>query len=295
MTNLSRACILVSLVFASVPAAFALDFRQADALLMSSASYEECRQTLETLLPQASGGREKAEVYWRLSRLCLVEGQYKTTKSDKRAIFGKGVEYGAEAIKQDPSNPDCYMWHSANVGRECQTHNVMEQASAVPVMLGDLSKILDDLGRTDYSAAWQAMAEIYYNHPFKSNDAAINFERKAAATIPAGETRISTLTLLAKMLHERGWSASKRKEQIAKDAASFAAGKSNTDRHAYFDGSLGASHKPVWSDRALGDMSDAEEAQAIAAYAITLYNNSKKTEIDKADFRELSKLKDSWK
>lgn len=296
MTIFSRACILVSLVFVSSSAANALDFKQVDALLTSSANYSECQTTLESFLPQAADGKEKAEVLWRLSRLYFVRGQYQSTKSGRRELFGKGVEYASEAIKADPSNPECYMWHSANVGRECQTHSMMEQAAAVPVLMDDMSAILDKLGRTDYSAAWQALAEIYYNHPFKSNDAAINFERKAAATVPSGETRISTFTLLARMLHERGWSASKRKEQMTRNSSLYSKSyKSNIEKYSYYDGSLGQSNKPVWSDKALGEMSDADEARAIAAYAESLYNRSNKTNIDKADFRELSELTDSWK
>mgnify|MGYP003312687502 CR=1 FL=1 len=296
MTILSRACILVSCVILSSATVNALDFKKADSLLGSPATYTQCQTELESLLEHATTGKEKAEVYWRLSRLYLIKGQYQPGKKNKREIFAQGVRYGEEAIKADPSNPDCYMWHSGNVGREVQTHSMMEQASAVPTMVSDLSMIVDNLKRQDYSPAWQALAEIYYRHPIKSTDAAINFERQAVATIPAGETRISTYTLLAEMLHKRGYSAAKRADKIKDNEALFGKSyKSNLDKYSYYDGSLGVSHKPVWANKSLGSMSDVEEAEAIAAYVVSIYNKSKKTEVDKADFRELTLLTESWK
>lgn len=285
---------LLLILFLMLPfAASALDFTAVDNMLVKGEDYVLCRTRLEEMLPKAAAGKEKAAVLWRLSRICLIIGQEEQTNDGKRRIHGDGVKYAAEAIKLTPSDPNCYMWHSANVGRECQTHGLKDQISAVPVMLGDLSTILDKLGLTDCAEAWQALAEIYYNHPFKSNDAALAFTRKAADGIPAGELRISTYELLARILLKRGWSAEKRSSEIAKSVAKWKAGSgSNVDRYAFYEGSLGSSFKPVWAGgRTLGAMSDNEEAALIISYAKSLYAKAAvKTKLDRSDYQNLLKL-----
>ena len=273
-----------------------VDIAKADNLFNTNSNINECLIYLESILPQAASGKEKAEVLWRMSRACLIKGQNAESKEQKREIFGKGISYAQDAIKEDPKNPECYMWHSGNVGRECQTRNFTEQAKKLSVIMDDLTMILDKMKKTDYSSAWQAMAEIYYNHPFKSNDDAINFARKAVMCIPNGELRISTYTLLAKLLYERGMDASKRNAEISSNSGKFKASYSSViDKYAYFDGSLGNTYKPVWSEKTLGEMSDKEEAKAIAAYAKALYSKAgSRSGFDKADYNELTALSKQW-
>ena len=163
------------------------------------------------------------------------------------------------------------------------------QASAVPLLLSDLTTILDKLGKTSYSEAWQALAEIYYNHPFKSNDAAINFTRRAVACIPKGELRLSTYLSLAKMLQKRDWSASKRLSAIESNQDKFEKGKaSNIERYSCYDGHYGPGGTAPWSSRALSQLSDREEAAAIVSYALRRYQlSSAHTPVDKEDYRQL--------
>lgn len=269
-----------------------------DSLIRAGGDYTECRNMLEKALADATPGKQKAEIYWRLSMLSFISGETEPTKEGKRAAFGKGISYAEAGISENPSSPDCYMWHSANVGRECQTRSLMEQASKVPVLTKDLQTILDKLGKTEYSAAWQAFAEIYYNHPFKSTDSAINYARKAAMCIPKGELRLSTYSFLAKLLYERNWSREKRKETAAANADRFKNGKfkSIVDCYEYFDGSLTAGYKPQWAPAAFTDMSDRQEAMALVDYALKLYGKSPAHyPTDKKDHAELVKLKNQWK
>lgn len=98
-----------------------------------------------------------------------------------------GVER-EQGIKLNPSDETIWMWHCANVGRDCQTRGMKDQIAAVGVMTEDLSTILNKLGRTEYSEAWQA---------------------------------------LAKMLYQRNWSADRRKEEAVKNAAKFSSGKNS--------------------------------------------------------------------
>ena len=273
-----------------------VDFKKADDLFNKTDNPTECLTYLESVLPEAAKGKEKAEVLCRMAKACIMIGQKETSKEKKREIFGKGISYAEQAIAEDPKNPEGYMWHSGNVGRECQTRSFAEQAKKLSVIMGDLTTILDKMGKTNYSAAWQAMAEIYYNHPMKSNDDAINFTRKAIADIPENEIRISTYTLLAKLLYERDWNETKRAAAIGKSESKFKGSFSSvTDKYAYYEGSLGTSYIPAWSKKSLGTMTDREEAKAIVAYVRSIYNNANsRTPYDTADMNGLTSISKNW-
>lgn len=260
-------------------------------------SYKACRDSLCVMLSQASGPHEKAEVLWRLSRVTLMLGEKESAKEVRRTVFAEGIRYADEAIAAEPANIQSYMWHCANTGRECQTHGIKEQAAAVPVMLRDLETILDRYGRTNFSEAWQALAEIFHEHPLKSNDKALNYARKAVATIPARELRLTTYLYLAELLYERNASASKRAAAIASDAAKYAvSGQSNTERMGYFVGSTGTGGRAPWSEHPLASISDREEAVALVRYAMARYENaSRRTKMDVRDYRTLSSLAEKWK
>lgn len=180
-----------------------LSFDAADAAFQRDADYAKSRSLLLEMLPKAETPAQKAEVYWRLSRAENMLGEGVTTKEEKRKHFGQGIRYAEEAIAADSKNYNGYMWHCANVGRDVQTKPLTQQTSAVPVMIKDLDTILETLGRKDCSEAWQAKSEIYWHHPFKSNDTAVEYARKAVRTIPNGELRLRTRIWLAEILYER--------------------------------------------------------------------------------------------
>lgn len=253
-------------------------------------NYKANHDTLTVMLADASSGAEKAQVYWRLSRASLMMGEMEQGKSAKRAHFTKGIEYAELGMKEDPKSKECYMWHCANVGRDCQTRSLMEQAAAVPKMTKDLTEILDNQGDLNYSEAWQALSELYYNHPMKSNEAAINFARKAATCIPDNELRISTYVYFAKLLYKRNWSAGKREDAADDNAGQFNKTiKSNIEKYSYFDG---AKAKMPWCNHPFTALSDREEARAVLAFAEKLYKAcAQPAPIDKADYAALLQAK----
>ncbi len=267
-------------------AAVVASFFSVDRDFKYKCNYRENHDTLLVMLDDAFPGSEKADVYWRLSRVSLMLGEQEEGKVAKRTWYALGMEYAEKGLKEYSTSKECLMWHCANIGRDCQTRNIMEQAAAVPKMMKDLTAILDKYGNVDYSEAWQALAEIYYNHPMKSTDAAINFTRKAATCIPPDELRISTYTFLAQMLYKRNWSAEKRQEAAAENAPLFKGEKeSNIEKYSYFDGSR--NYMP-WSVKPFTAMSDREEAKALVSYATGLYNSCKElTPIDKKDYEKL--------
>ena len=246
-----------------------LQFTSVDREFRQATDYTACRQTLESMLPQAEAGPEKAEVLWRLARVALMQGDQAADKATKRTFYNQGIRYAEEGIQEDPQNEQCYMWHCANTGRECMTHGMAEQAKKVSVMQNDLVTILDKLGRTHCSEAWQGLSELYWRHPLKSKESAMNCARRAAFTIPSDELRLSTYLYLAQLLEERGWSAEKRAAQAASHAPKFTARtKSNIDKYALYDGS---SDRMPWMKGSIGDMSDREEADALIQYALNHY------------------------
>lgn len=277
-----------------VAVALAISFISVDRDFRYKCNYAENHDTLLVMLENAFPGKEKADVYWRLSRASLMMGEETQDKTAKRAHFKNGITYAEEGLKEFSSSKECYMWHCANVGRDCQTRSMVDQAAAVPTMTKDLTAILDKFGNVDYSEAWQALSEMYWHHPFKSDDAAINFARKAATCIPSDELRISTYTYLAEILHKRGWSAKKRVAVAADNAVKFRnETDSNIEKYSYYDGSV--TYMP-WSIKPYAQMSDKEEAAVIVSYAKGLYNSCKNpTPVDAKDYKALLQLSEKMK
>ena len=271
--------------------ALIISFIQVDRDFRFKCNYEENHDTLIVMLESAFPGKEKADVYWRLSRASLMLGEAEQDKVAKREWFMKGMTYAESGLKEDSSSKECLMWHCANVGRDCQTRSMVDQAAAVPVMTKDLTAILDKFANVNYSEAWQALSEMYWHHPFKSDEAAINYARKAATCIPSGELRISTYTYLAEILYKRDWSARKRISAAAENAGKFKnTTKSNIEKYSYFDGAQ--TYMP-WSVKPFAQMSDAEEAAIIVSYAKGLYNSCKEpTPVDRKDYEALLQLAD---
>ena len=274
----------------------AINFAQLDLNFNRTSDYASDRDELVRLLPDAAPGAEKAGVLWRISRDWLLVGQEESNRESKRACFAEGIRYAEMAIHENPNDPQGYLWHCANLGRDAQTRSTMSQAKIVSKLIADLTTILDRLGRTDCSEAWQALSEIWWAHPFKSSDAAVNFARKAALTIPRDELRITTLTHLADLLYQRNWNAEKRAAEALESSRKMsAAGKSNIEWFSYFDGAPAENLAAPWTDAQIGGISDRDEAKAIAAYAQRIFRECPApSPIDKNDINILTNLQKKW-
>ena len=250
-----------------------LSFHDVDEKLVYEGAYGQSLRMLEEMLPKAESPAEKAGVLRRLSEVAMHLGEKEKDNAARQAWFTKGLSYAEQAIKAYPSDPEGYIWHCANTGRDCQTRKLSDQIAAVPVMTADLATILDKLGRTDFSSAWHALAEIYRNHPFKPDDAAVNFSRKAISCIPDGEMRLEAYILLAEVLYKRNWKAEKRSSEMEADRVRFDRKySSNIEKFSFFGGREGAGAVTPWSgEKSLGRMGDREEAMSILAYAKRRY------------------------
>ena len=287
---MKRIALTLSVMLLSAASFAQKPLAEIDKMMSDENRYQECLDALTGSVSAVSDSKTQAEYYWRMASVCMLMGERKTDKAAKQTTFNQGIEYAEKAISADPSNPMGYMWRCANIGRECQTHSVGEQIKALPKMEDDLSTILNKLGCTDCFEAWQALAEIYYNHPFRSNDTAINYTRKAVSVLPSGHLPLYLYSFLAKMIYERGWNASKRQSDLTKkEAKAKGTFKTNIEAAEYFEGTLGTSYVPAWSSKKLGELSDKEEAEAIINYAIASYEaSSNKTT---ANDRELKAIK----
>ena len=275
-----------------------LSFRDVDEKLVYEGAYARCLEMLEEMLPKAESPADKADVLCRLSEVSMLLGEKEKDNSARQEWFSKGLSYAEQAIKADPSNPEGYIWHCANKGRDCQTRKLSDQIAAVPVMTGDLTAILDKQGRTDFSSAWHAMAEIYRNHPFKPDDAAVNFSRKAISCIPKGELRIEAYILLAEVLYKRNWKAERRSSEMEADRARFSRSySSNIEKFSYFDGKEGPGAKTPWSgEKSLGQMGDREEAMSILAYAKRRYAALGRIPYrERQEYSHLLRIENKWK
>ncbi|MCQ2153387.1 MAG: hypothetical protein MJY44_02285 [Bacteroidales bacterium] len=270
----------------------ATDLKQVDRLIEENGEYAKAEKMLQDALPEAGSDTEKGRILIRMSRLRFIAGEAAATKEEKRARFGEGIAYGEQAKKLSPGEPDAYMWHSANVGRDCQTRKLSEQLAALGDVMEDFTTILDKM-KLDYAPAWQALAEIYDKHPFKSDDCAINFARKAVDAADERTVGMSTWLLLARLLNERGWSAEKRVGKAAEDREKFKSQTVPSEKYAYYDGSLDFNLKPRWSSKALGSLSDREEAAALVDYALALQarRTEKKTALNADDVKALQALR----
>lgn len=263
-----------------ISALVALNFGAADRAFWN-ADYKGSIKILQEMIPQAETDADKAVIEWRISRACLMLEAYE-----------EGIAHAEEAIRLNPADADAYMWHCANVGREAQLHSVTYQASKVPDIEKDLNTILNKLGKTRYSEAWQALSELYWEHPFKSSDAAINYVRRAAVTIPRGELRLTTYHYLAKLLYKRNWSAEKKERQREANRENFANKKQKiTARYAYYDGAPDGE----WPWKSEG-MSDREEARSVLDYALGLYRKqANPVKFETIEYNEIQKTLSKWK
>ena len=293
------ALLLVMLLVAAMTLC-ALDFTSVDNLYDSGTDPQKVYDTLQTMLGSAKDNKEKSEVLWRLSRVCVELGDKldEKDKNGKFAIYEEGEKYALQSIEASP-NYLAYLWKCANVGRWGQTKGALNSLSKVGPMKDDLRVITDEFKVLDSSEAWYMLAVLYDSVPGLfggDSDYAISYARIACETIPAKYIYGGTYKALAEMLYNRGWSADKRAKQIAKMQKNWdKETKSNFDKYAYYEGSKGADAMPKWTNTKISAMSDKQEALVILKYAQNVYKSrSTHTAGDDKNYQEIQELIDKW-
>ena len=277
-----------------VLALLALNFTAVDRAYDDAATHAQhtaYRTELETMLPQAASAKEKAEVLWRLSRACYMQGDSAEEKDVKRAFFAEGYTYGDEASLVDPTNEQGIVWRCANMAGDALTRNMAAQVKAASRLTKDFTKVIDKLGKTSCDSAWYGLAEVYWRNPFRPSDVGVNYARKAAVSIPANALNLGTYHLLANMLYKRNWSREERASARKENIPVFSSATSNTEKYGAFDGVTGAEAVLPWGADIFTTCSDREEARAVVKYALQRYQNAARVKPeDKLALKKLQTL-----
>jgi len=290
--------LLVSLLASPVLwADFQQDMAQAD-LLHKHDAHEEARALLEAALDRATGGREQAEIYWRLARAWLNLGDQAEDKGVKGdallAFFVKGEELAQKGIDADPGNHLTYYWKSATAGRWGQVKGILNSLFKAKPMRDLLQKAL--ALEPDHADSYYVLGQLFEQVPggisFGDKDWAVSLGRKAAelrsVQVRAGEEEelvYDYYTELAKHLWERNWNSAKRQKEQAKKAAQYAARTDPLEKNCYYEGTL-----------QLKNLSDREEARGLLAWTVDeLQALPRRTQGEEDDLREALEVQAGWK
>ncbi len=279
----------------------ALDFTEVDALYLTDEHDQEVYDKLTIMLGQATEGEEKANVLWRLSRVCVDLGDAidKSDKNTRFAIYEEGEQYALDSIEAHPTAQG-YLWKCSNIGRWGQTKGVFDSLAKAKPMVQDLTVMIDDLGCLDSSEAWYVLAVLYDSLPgkpisFGNSNAAISYGRIACDTIPKNVIYGGTYKQLAEMLWNRNWNAKKRASEISKMQKNWDKETSNIEKYKYYEGANGAQAYPLWTKTALSSMTDRQEAVVILKYAQAVFDSRKThTQADIDNYNEIASLLAEW-
>lgn len=243
---------------------------QADAL-HGQGKFAEAKSLLLGSVTGAATGKEKAELYWRLSRETLELGgiaeEAGRPASEVLKICEEGDGFANAAIESDPQNDLGYYWKSANIGRWGQVKGVMNALFKTGPIRDLLVKVLDL--NPERSDAYYVLGQLYRELPgwpvsFGNTDAAVSLSRRAVdlrmSQYRAG--REETLdfdfyTELAKTLYKRNWTAAARVKMQEGKKAKYGESRTPLERDCLYEAVVG-----------LEDMSDREEAAALLLWSI---------------------------
>ncbi len=289
--------ITMTVVFAGA----AESFTQADNLY-DDEQYIEGFSLLENILPTLSSKQDKAACYWRMARFQLFIADDKdregAAKSDLLEMYDIGSDFASEAIKLNPS-ADAYYWHSSNVGRWGEKKGILDSLAKAKPMYKDLSKVIEF--DANYADAWYVLGRLYLLLPgwplsFGNKTYAVSFTRRCLAVYDGDDLKITYYQSLAEALRKRDYSAKELRGKFSKMASSFKKGKDVIDKMKYYEGTLGSSFIPFYSKKALGQMSDREEAVQVLTWVINQYNAlPHPSKGEKNDIAEVKELLQSWK
>ena len=183
-----RRFLIVLLVFFPLGFAYADDSPAADQAdsLNDKGMYAEAGSLLKAALPDAPGGKERAELYWRAARETLELGDAaeadKKPQADILALFTEGEGYADKAIAADPQNDQGYFWKSANMGRWGQVKGILDSLSKAAPMRDLLVKEISL--NPERSEPYFVLGQLFREVPgwpvsFGNTDAAVSLGRKA--------------------------------------------------------------------------------------------------------------------
>ena len=270
---------------------------QADAL-HDKGMYAEAQRLLLDSLPDAQGGRELADLYWRAARETLELGDAaekdRKPQADILSLFTQGEGYADKAITADPQNDQGYFWKSANIGRWGQVRGIFDSLSKAAPMKDLLVKELAI--NPERSDPYFVLGQLYRELPgwplsFGNIDAAVSLGRKAVemrqAQVQAGTEKELVYNFyieLAKSLYKRDWSAAKRVSEQKAKAAKLAAAGTPLEKGSLYEATA-----------VLQGMSDREEAKALVQITVSELGKLEELTAPQAkDFQKAKNLLKGW-
>jgi len=234
--------------------------------------YEQCVTALQTAINQASTNRDKAEVYWRLSRALLNQGNKlkdaKAPEAQTLAKYEEGESWADKAIEANPGSYQGFFWKSSNIGMWGQTKGVLNALAKAKPMKDLLEKAL---GVNDkHSDSYFVLGQLYRElpgWPISFGDAAssVSFGRLSIQLnqeeVQAGKEPHPNYNFhveLAKSLYARNWNATKRTNEQRKLRDNYNKARTPSDKGAAFEGTVNLSNR-----------SDREEAMELVRNAIS--------------------------
>jgi hypothetical protein len=224
---------------------------------------QESSALLVGMLPAARTDRERAEIYWRLSRDTILDAdirRYAGASTDSLLpLYKKGEYFADKAISFGPSNPMGYYLKACNIGRREQACKTLASLSQAELMRNLLVKAVQ--ADPQLSGPWYVLGQLYEQVPgwplsFGNTVWAVSLGRKA---LDAGREDVSNgverevppdySIQLARQLAKRDWSSEKRAQEQTNEAQKFNATSDPVERNFFYEGIVSI---PPISDRAEG-------------------------------------------
>ncbi len=223
--------------------------KQVDSLFHND-KHIESKEILLKALSEAETDKEKAQIYWRLSRATVRIGEDKkdngAPKDELLKIFEEGESYADKAIQYDSSDYNAYFWKSANIGRWGQTKGILNSLFKAAPMRDLLKKAI--ALKPDYPSAYYVLGQLYDQVPgfpvsFGNIEYAVSFGRKSIDLMRdwyekgiEKEISYDFYTELAKHLYNRNWSVRKRKKYHAKQKRKYNSETDIFEKSFYYEG-----------------------------------------------------------
>jgi len=249
MKKISLTILILLFLSTFVFADFKDTLKQADKIY-DAEQYKANKEFLLNAVNGTSGNKEKAEVYWRISRAVLNLGDQAENHGIKGNelldYFVEGEKYADKAISSDPSNFNGYYWKSANIGRWGQTKGILNSLFKAGPMRDLLKKTI--ALNPEFPDAYYVLGQLYEQVPgfpisFGNADFAVSLGIKAvdlySKRYKAGlekDINYDFYTELSKHLYKRNWNAGKRRREHGKKQAKYNSLKDPFEKSLYYEG-----------------------------------------------------------
>ena len=260
--------------------------------LHEDGEHEQILSLAEDALNNASSGRARSELYWRMARATLNTGddaeEAGATEAELLAIFERGEAFGRQAIEADQSNHLAYYWTSSNIGRWGQIRGVLNALFRAGEMRDLLVEAITR--EPNHADSYYVLGQLYAAVPggiisFGNDEYAVSLSRRSLSLFeqdlatgdddPGFHHHIK----LAEHLIQRGWDVRRRQRFIPPMRQRFNAASTPLERGFFYEGTLN-----------LRSEDDVAEARRLLNQAINGINNL--PDIGDGDRRDLEEAQE---